>query len=73
MHSPVVASFPGSPRTGSDGKLGGAWERGYTCGVLRKLPPPQRETGLQPCIQGESGTPYRERKSSLINGEGCGL
>ena len=25
----TLASFPGSPRTGSDGKLGGAWERGY--------------------------------------------
>ena len=28
----ALASFPGSPhaRTGSDRKLGGAWERGYT-------------------------------------------
>ena len=25
----TLASFPGSPRTGSDGKLGGAWEWGY--------------------------------------------
>ena len=27
----ALASFPDSPRTASNGKLGRAWERGYDC------------------------------------------
>ena len=42
----VLASFPGPAqlfRTASDGKLGGAWERGYDCAAFNMALPLQKQ------------------------------